>query len=336
MKQYIVLPLVCFGLICLSLVAGLVYNFPSLTYAQGTEVNLTVSPPVSYLHVPPGTANHHTITLENSGSTSITVLPTIVDFTTDGKTGRAIVTNQLTFPYVSLGVDNTVTEVTIPPQKKAQLTLYIDVPKDAEEKEYPLTVLFFSKSELEKTQNAANLETSETNATSSQVNAAIGSNLIVLVSKQNIFNKLLKVTGMRAPKISDSFQKIEFAPLVQNNSFGAISASGSAKIVDWRKQTIVEFEIYPDTILGHNSRELRALLSNSDLSKPEVGTFSFKPQFLIGPYQIITTLIGENNVIIDQSVYVFYALPLAIVVAVIIGIAISIYFSRNKHRTSNL
>ena len=320
--------------------------FSRQVQAQGTEVNLTVSPPISYLHVPPGSARSHTITLENSGTTPLTVLPTIVDFTTDGKTGRAIVTNQLTFPYISMGVDNSVSQVTIPPQKKAQLTLYITIPKDAQEKEYPVTILFFSQSESEKDQDENNLNSQNDqdnqknqndieNKTNSQVNAAIGSNLVVLVSKQNTFSKLLKVASTQVAKLHDSFQKVEFTPVVQNNSFGAITASGSAKIVDWNKQTVVEFKIYPDTILGHNSRELRALLSDADPTQPEVGSFTFKPKFLLGPYQVITTLTDENGVVLDSSVSVFYAFPIVVIIAVAVGFGISVYFSKNKTKNND-
>lgn len=328
-------------LLLLTLIVGIfVFSFfqkSSPAFAQETqqsEVNLTVSPPVSYLHVAPGTTSNHTIILTNSGTTPITVLPTIVDFTTDGKTGRAIVTNQLTFPYVSMGIDNSVTEVTIPPQKKAQLTLYIDIPKTAEEKEYHLTVLFFSKNELEKSESNKNAQNN--NATNSQISAAIGSNLIVLVAKQNVFTKVLEILDFNAPKVIDSFQNIEFAPLVKNNSFGATAASGSAKVVNWRKQTVSEFEIYPDIILGHNSRELRALLSNADPKQPELGAFVYKPKFMIGPYQIVLTLKNEENIVITQSVHVFYAFPLAIVIVIIIGGAISLYFSKTKPKTTGL
>jgi len=302
---------------CLFLLIGTKNN----SFAQSTtEVSLTISPPIAYLHVAPGTSKNHTVILENSGNTTITVLPTLVDFTTDGKTGRAIVSNQLTFPYISLGVDNSVTQVTIPPHKKAQLTLYIDVPENADEKEYPLTVLFFSQEELSK---------NDTSIGNSKINAAIGSNLVVLVAKQNKFSKILEVLDANAPKIIDSFQKLEFAPLVQNNSFGATTASGSAKIVNWRKQTIAEFEIYPDTILGHNSRELRALFLN-DQEQPEPTSFSFKPNFMFGPYQIITTLNNDTE-IITQSVYVFYAIPIAIIFVFVIAIIISVYFAKNKN-----
>ncbi len=330
-KSLLLLTLLVGTLVCINFL-----NIPQIfaQETQGSEINLTVSPPVSYLHVAPGTAVNHTIILENNGNTSVTVLPTIVDFTTDGKTGRAIVTNQLTFPYISMGIDNSVTEVTIPPQKKAQLTLYINVPKDSEEKEYPLTVLFFSKNELEKTKNNISLQNSDT--TDSQISAAIGSNLIVLVAKQNVFTKTLELFDFNAPKVIDSFGKVEFAPIVKNNSFGGVAASGSAKIVNWRKQTIAEFEIYPDIILGHNSRELRALLSNSDPKEPEVGSFSYKPKLLIGPYQIVVTLKNEQNAVITHAVHVFYAFPIVLLIAIGIGIAISLFFSRTKPKTNNL
>lgn len=310
-------------------------------YAQ-TELNLTVSPPVSYLHAPPGSSRQHTIVLENSGTTPITVFPTLVDFVTDGKSGKAIVTNQLTFPYVSLGLDDSVQEVTIPPGKKAQLTLYITIPNDAQEKEYALTTLFFSQSGsvnqlTENSGSNSKEEPGETTKSSSQVSGAIGSNLIVLVAKQNTFSKLLEVVDIQAPTILESFQDISFVPLVQNNSLGAAAASGSAKIVNWRKETVAQFEIYPDTILGHNSRELRALLSDSNPEQPEVGSFTYKPSFLIGPYQIVVTLTSESG-IIHQYVHVFYAVPFAILIGIILCIAISIYFTRThkKNNTNSL
>lgn len=292
-----------------------------------SDINLTVLPPVSYLHVAPGTTVNHTIILENSGETEITVLPTIVDFTTDGKTGRVIVTNQLTFPYISIGKENSITEVAIPPKKKAQLTLTISVPREAEEKEYPMTVLFFSKTEMP----LANQST-----TYSQVNAAVGSNLIVLVSKQNVFHKVLSIIDLHAPKLLDSFQDLSFVPLVKNESLGAVTASGSAKIVNWRKQTIAEFEIYPDVVLSHNSRELRALLSHANPEKPEVSSFSYHPRFLLGPYQIIVTLTNEQDVVITQSVHVFYAIPIVVLFVITIGIVISVYFSKIKPKTMSL
>ncbi len=300
-------------------------------YAQ-SELNLTVSPPIAYLHAPQGTSSKHTIILENSGDSPITVLPTLVDFTTDGKSGKVILTNQLTFPYVSLGVDNSVTEVTIPPQKKAQLTLYIDIPNDAEEKEYPLTVLFFSKDLVSSAPGDFSVNGANATLSNSQVSGAIGSNLVVLVAKQNTFEKLLSVLDLQSPKIIDSFQEINFTPLVQNNSFGSITASGSAKIVNWRKQTIAEFQIYPDIILGHNSRELRALLSDTNPEKPEVANYKFKPSFIIGPYQIIVTLTNDTGTV-TQYVEVFYALPIALIVVGLSTILISVYFSKKNKET---
>jgi hypothetical protein len=303
--------------IILGLLMGWVLFVVKPIFAQSSEIHLTVSPPISYLHVAPGTARNHTIILENKGNADITVLPTIVDFTTDGKTGGVIVTNKLSFPYVSMGVDNSVKEVSIPPGKKAQLTLYINVPKEAEEKEYPLSVLFFSKTELDANQTS-----------NSQISAAIGSNLIVLVAKQNKFNKIFEVLDFNAPTFTDSFQKIEFSPSIKNNSLGAAVASGSAKIVNWRKQTITEFEVYPDVILGHNSRNVRALLSKSNPEQLEVGSFSYKPKFLLGPYQIVLTLLNEDNVEITQEIHVFYAFPVVVIVAVGIGLGIYLYFKK--------
>lgn len=296
-------------------------------FAQSTEINLTVSPPITYIHVAPGTTKNHTIILENHGRTALTVLPTIVDFTTNGKTGQAIISDQLSFPYISFGENGEETEITIPAQQKKEFILNIDVPGDAPEKEHPLTVLFFSK-------NASG--PIRANTPSSQVSAAIGSNLIILTSKNTVFDKFFEILDFNAPTVIDSFQSIQFTPLVQNNSVGATVASGSAKIVNWRKQTIAEFDIYPDIILGNNSRELRALLSDSNPDEPEVSSFIYKPKFLLGPYQIVVSLYNEQNQQIIQEIHVFYAFPIAVFIAITTGILITIYFAKTKSKISNI
>jgi len=287
------------------------------------DLNLSVSPPISYLQVPPGTTRNHTIVLENNSDNTVTIIPSIVDFSSDGKSGRAIISNELSFPYITFGMSN-IKELSIPAHKKAQLTLYIDVPKNANEREYPLTILFFSKKSIP-------TPAFTVNESSSQISGAIGSNLVVLVSNESKLSQILTVLKLNTSRIVDSFGKIEFSPLVRNEGFASVAASGSARILDWEKNTLAKFDIYPDIILGSSTRELRALRPGNSPDKPETGAFSYKPKFLLGPYQIVMSLNnnqGEREISQSQHVEVVYAFPFSITFIVIVGIIIGIIYQK--------
>ena len=299
-------------------------GYKSEVMAQ-TSINLSVSPPISYLQVPPGTTRSHTVVLENTGDKAITVTPSIVDFSSDGKTGRAIISNELSFPYITFGAEE-VKELSVPAHKKAQLTLHIDVPKDADEREYPLTILFSSK----KDSGLSGIDPLQVISSNSQISGGIGSNLVVLVSKESKLSQALKVVKLNTPRFVDSFGRIEFSPLIKNDSFSSSAASGSAEILNWKKEAVVEFEIYPDIVLGTNSREIRALRLGIKSDKPETGAFSYKPSFLLGPYQIVINLENDQQ-INSKYIEVIYALPFSIIFIVVIGTIIAvIYYKKVK------
>jgi hypothetical protein len=286
-----------------------------------TDISLSVSPPISYLQVPPGTTRNHTVVLENKSDKAITVTPSIVDFSPDGKTGRAIISNELSFPYITFGISD-IKDLSIPAHKKAQLTLYMDIPQDASEREYPLTILFFSKNET---------PAFKINESNSKITGAIGSNLVVLVSKESKLSQVLRVIDTNTPRFIDSFGRIEFSPLVKNESFASVAASGSAKILNWKKDIIVEFDIYPDIVLGSNTRELRALRPGISSDKPETGVFSYKPKLLLGPYQIVIN-IENNQESNSQHVEVVYAFPFSITLIILVGVAVGfIYYKKIKN-----
>ena len=269
---------------------------PSLTT---NTIELSVSPPVDYFHLPPATTKKHVITLENKGSTNLTVSPKIVDFTTNGADNQVFPQETMSFPY--LNIAELPDSITIPSGKKALLELTMTAPSDAVEREYPLTILFLSKEN--------NLYSKS--GVTSQFNAGLASNLIVLVSKQNTLKKSLEITQIHKKTFIDSFSAITFEPLVENVSIAASTASGSAEILNWKKEVVATFPIYPDTILGNNSRIIRA--ANGSEPDPEPRSFSFKKLFLFGPYQIRVTLLDQDLPIATKTTIV-YALPLSLLI----------------------
>lgn len=266
-----------------------------------SSITLEVSPPVSYFHAPPGTSQVHTITIQNLSQKTITTKPKIVDFTVVNQGSSVLPLETLSFPFID--VANAEQELSIPAGKRAQLNLTIDVPNDAAEKEYPLTILFFTKEDNMYSNSASN----------SKINAAVASNLIVLVAKQNTQQKLLKVTQIEKNTFFDSFSPLTFSPLIANESFAAHQITGTVQISNWKKQVIAEFELHPDIVLGNGNRIARAI--NPETQEPM--TLRTTQRWLLGPLQIKTTLI-DQDIPIDTYTVVVYAFPFKAIGALLI------------------
>ena len=289
---------------CFLLAIVLLVSMVSSAAAQTKSFNATITPQVQYLRIKPGSKVKHTITIENNGETPLTVSPKILDFTADGTTGRPILLGQTEFPYLDFDPEKT-NAISIPAKKRAQLTLQFNVPEDAQEKEYPLTVLF------ESTPSSSNALTSQ-----SQLVGAIGSNLIVLISHEEQTSQLLNINSISTPFFVDSFKKVVLEPTIKNNHFAATNAAGSVVITDMFGNQVADFDIFPDTILGYSSRNLRALRTpfQQDV-EPEAVPFAFKPSFFFGLYTVEITLTqpytSENAAeVIAFDTFSFFALPI--------------------------
>lgn len=302
----------------LSAVTSLFLTKPSTAFAQ--NFNLTVTPEVQYMRIKPGSKIRHTITIENKGTAPITVTPSIHDFEADGVSGRPVLKKSTTFPYLDVeDIENST--LTIPPQKHAQLGLLFSVPEDATEKEYPLTILFQSSPVQ-----------SQTNSSQSQLVGAIGSNVIVLISKDDQLSELLNIDSIGLPFFVDSFKKVELIPKVKNNHFAATSMAGTVVVKNMLDTEVAQFKIFPDTVLGYSSRNLRALRADFEPEvEPEALPFAFKPKFLLGLYTVEVTLTAPyTSETPDQTIaydtFTFFALPLLPIIGAILSCSAAIFY----------
>lgn len=302
----------------LTVVLGLFFIHPTAAFAQ--NFNVTVTPEVQYMRIKPGSKIRHTITLENKGTTPITVTPSIHDFEADGTSGKPVLKKSTTFPYLDVeDIENST--LTIPPQKHAQLGLLFSVPEDATEKEYPLTILFQS------TPLQSSADTS-----GSQLVGAIGSNVIVLISKDDQLSELINIDSIGLPFFIDSFKKVEITPKVKNNHFAATSMAGTVVVKNMLDTEVAQFSIFPDTVLGYSSRNLRALRNEfqPDL-EPEALPFAFKPKFLLGLYTVEITITApytsENpEQIIAYDTFNFFAFPILPIIVVMVSTTTAIFY----------
>jgi len=285
--------------------------------AQTSQFSLIVGPSQAYLKILPGNKATHTITLENSGNQTLEVTPKILDFITDGKTGIPVLLGKTEFAYLDM-TDSLFRPISLAPKTKAQLTLSFSVPPGAKNKEYPLSILF--------TTEKLHSSLADNRDNPSPVSGSVVSNLVVLVSDDSVASKKIALKDLAAPKFIDSFGQIEFAPVVQNEGYAATIASGSASINDFRGKKLAEFPLYPDSILGFSSRELRSYTA-ADLT-PRL--FNYNPPFLIGPYKVVVEI--DNSTETQQEITTEYttviALPFSLLGAA--GLGIATYFVYTK------
>lgn len=288
-------------------VASVALKHPPIALAQ-SPLQLTVSPPVSYLHVKPGMRATHTITIHNTGDSQVTVTPAVNDFSVDPETGLPILADELSFEhFVSLAQQ--LQPIKLEPDQRAQLTLAIAPPQTASEKEYPISVVF----------RASQPETQQ----ASKVTGSVASNLIMLVSPRNSLPKSLELADLGAPKFIDSFQPLELRPKIKNSGLSAATASGSAVIRNWYGTQVAAFELYPDNVLGFSSRPARALDTNKPDSTQPL-PLRYAPQLLLGPYTI--TYVLDNDGTLETYQHTTIAVPSLVLLALAAGTGVAVWY----------
>ncbi len=250
---------------------------PQKAQAQNA-IDLAITPPTAYLKIKPGSTASHTLTIENSGDTPLTVTPQIRDFFPDGTTGIPVLQKESSFPYFDAASQN-LQPLTIEARAKAKLTLAIVVPQSAENREYPMTILFST--------SRVGQQAEETQA---RVAASIGSNVIVLVSDDSSPPVSLSVKSVQVAKVVDTFSPIKFKPIVENKGYAAAVASGSATIRSMLGTVVYEHEIEPVVVLGNSEREV--FPKNE---QHEQLPFVYAPLFSLGLYTVDVTLLTTTS-----------------------------------------
>lgn len=292
-------------------------NLPKKTF------DLSVSPPTAYLKIHPGNIAVHSITLKNNGLSPLSVTPQLVDFSANGITGQPVLADTHTFPYLDL--DRTSFEsLVLQPDQTAQLTLHFSVPSTAEDREYPLTLLF-----------RGNQISSDTSNTLTPLAGVIASNLIVLVSDNESLQNIFSVDTFNSAPLVDSFSQVSFAPVIKNNSFAAAVASGSATITNWQGTKVAQFEISPSVILGYSSRQVGPVSAGSDQVDTSriTDTFTYDAPLLIGPYTISVMLPSGEQLSPSYTEHkiIVWAIPLALIAAIVLTcFALALYYFYKK------
>ncbi len=315
-------------------------------FAQQTW-DVSVAPSTAYLRVAPGATDTHIITITNTGQTDLVIYPRVVDFAPDGKTGQPVLGDITSFPYLDTAPDQ-LPPLTIPINKKAQLSLVITPPSNAEEKEWPLVVLF--QQNADNSGSSSMIDTGRSPSSSSQITGTIGSNLVVLVSSQTEQPYLLTTESINTPILVDSFRDVTVEAILKNNGLAATVASGSARLLNMFDKSIIDTPLYPDTVLGHSTRAARLAktstspTSTHSTSGLELTTPPLQPQpivvtdrVLLGPYQFIIELTNPLTGQSEIKTATILALPWSILAIILFsGICLILFKIVSRRYRSGL
>lgn len=219
--------------------------------AQGKSAfQLSVNPPLAYLTVKPGAGITHTVTLRNDGQYSLQVTPQLVDFRSDNLTGRAILEQSSSFPYLTIEGEssNWGKSFFLKPGQSQEITLVAALPSDVAGGEQHLSVLFQAKQML-----------GGNNPSDTLISGIVASNVVLLVSGDEQNHGQLGIADFQLPKFVDSFFGIKFAVLAKNSGSNATPITGQITIKHWPATDNTVYQFYPDMVLANSSRLVRAM-----------------------------------------------------------------------------
>ncbi|MBU2542946.1 hypothetical protein KJ707_00035 [Patescibacteria group bacterium] len=299
----------------------------ALAQALDPDFSLTVFPPTVYLTIKPGSSMTHRILLKYDGKIAVKINPELVDFATDGLTGLPILQKPSKLGYIKLqNPDKQLgTPFLLKPNSQVELILKIDPPLHAKRAEYPLTLLLTAVPDT----------TVIFDGSSAQTSGAVASNVILSVQDDYDNQGELEIDHLKLPKIIDSFASIKFSTLVKNTGRNAVAVGGKIQLRHgWSGKELKKWFIYPDVVLAENTRQLRGLLQDPDALEPNQEiTFeelSYKPPFLIGPYEVIVDVGSANQAdnVIQQRTQQVIALPLSVIGLLGLGLILYLAYYR--------
>lgn len=296
-----------------------------------SPIHLTMSPSVVELAIQPGKTVTQAFSIKNLGTVDLEVTPTLQDFTGGDLYGVPKLLPSSSFPYANLANSYIKFDEAflLPAGESEQFVLSLEIPETAKEQDWYFTLLAKTKPSLSGTLLA--------DFTGTTTQGTIGSNVLLRVTQDNQA-ALNWALDLPLPRFIDSLQKIEFKPIVSNNSQTYAIPQLTITTLDWRHQIVGEQQGLPERILAQSQREIPASEPRKDDPRSQEGVpFSLNQRFAIGKYTIRASIANNSGepLVVEHVVWAF---PFAIMGA-ITGLALMLSLIKNyRHwkRSTNL
>lgn len=300
---------------------------------QQPELNLSLSPPITYLSIRPGETKSYQLTLQNSGTRNLQVQLQLADFESDNQTGQPILKPNSKFNYLKPRDKawNWQTPQLLKSGETVKIWLDVTAPASVMASEYHLTIL----AQAAATSENPNFNSSDSIGSSGSVTGLIGSNLVLAIAKDSVNLSQIFLEDWQFPKFVDSLGEIDIKGLVKNSGNQAGPIIGKATFAGPDGKILKTWLIYPDMVLPNTTRAVRVVDITSDPSaNPDTwftlpnlvlsNNLNFKPRWLFGNYifkiQLFKQNYSETQAKSEKTVQIT-ALPFGIV-AIIFAIPI--------------
>lgn len=313
--------------------SSFISHFP-VAYAEG--ISLRLSPSEIVLQATPPTDLTIPLTLENTGETPLTLVPTYRIFRqSDKQNGEVQFAPSLPhasdpaekiFDSLSLTLDNTtITSLSVGPGETAHPLLHISLSAPEPVSDYYFSLIFLA------TQQGSN--TTPTGHTDSYTNITGGVATNILLSLGKKLPPTYSVDEFSTPWYREG-GPISFILKISNEGTQFVSPKGNVLITNMFGQLVGNVDIPPTIILANSSRYLtndQSAQAHTDLPK-----MIWRERYLLGFYTLTLNLYtSENKLLYQRSIHVLtfptqflFGLFAVIALLVIIGIKIKAKIER--------
>ena len=288
-------------LICLFAYLLIICRF-AYSEVMAQAISLSITPPLFELMIQPGKEVKQTYSITNNGGDTV-LTPKIVYFAPADEAGNVELTDFESPDWVKYSKD----QISIKNGIKTDFNVIFSPPKDTEEIDHFLTLVFESKEPVDLL-----------NQNSTSFTSQIGTNILLTISKDGNPKKSAEILEFSATKIIDSlFGNISYDIALKNNGNSFWKPIG--KIIS-NNETL---KIASQNIISGSNRKIYCL-ENENLVKCEL-----KNKFRIG--KIISTL--EFSMDDDPKIYksqtISYSFPFSVLlVFIILGIIFKVWQKR--------
>lgn len=299
--------------------------FLSFEKVHAQEFSVGVYPPIIQATTLPPTVIKPKISISNKTQSEVVLKIELKPFRPTGKGDGSVsypssnsLPEYLIFPKIKfLEGENQINEVILGPNESKEISMQIDIDRDAPLSDYYFSVVFITNGENTASENI-------------QIPAGISTNVILSIGQNK--SKDIKVDLFFVPKILTS-SPIPFTLLVKNNGENLITPSGNIEITNMFGDTVDKISILPEYVLSKSTRFLveetyasRSSELNEFVNKLDNNNvLLFNKSGLFGKYEAkVNGFLLEDSGVVFSSSVVFYILPLPYIAALLICIFITI------------
>jgi hypothetical protein len=290
-------------------------------HAQSSaELNLGVSPPLTHIIIQPGKSALTTIDIENQGTYDVDLTSKFVDFDSDNKSGVPVLSDSMSFPYITLLDDNLEMGDTfsLGRGEKKQLLFEVNLPESSIEKEYHFSLVL----------DITPQKNSLVDNSSAGVQGSIVTNFIVTVTRSEKDQGIIQLKSFESSLFLDSLSAVKAKVFVENSGKNTTVTLGQFRVLNAFGKVVYQNDILPQNILPGAVREIlgseKVVHDGQDfqIEKP----FHYKPLFLLGPYKLVFTFHapGQEEQTFEHTVFAF---PVSFLIGIVL---IYIIYLTNK------